>query len=54
MNLSEDSVNHQVGYQTENMEREHNDTKIYRSARILLICILICPYESASGEYLGI
>lgn len=27
MNLAEDSVNHQVGYQTENMESEHNDTK---------------------------
>lgn len=28
MNLGEDSVNHQVGYQIQlNMEREHNDTK---------------------------
>lgn len=52
MNLSEDSVNHQVGYQTENMEREHNDTKIYRSARILLFCILICPTSLQVGSIL--
>lgn len=36
-------MNHQVGYQIQNMKREHNDTKNTEVEEFSFFKILICP-----------